>query len=135
MLLFLFKTSRSKKTKISQSKKEEIPIRYNIDPKSSSQYPLDEVKYKVTVVNDKLDSISGRITLTPPEEWNVDPIVKEYGPLKKEERADLEFQFQIPEDAKEGFIYKVAGKIFYGQDEVESSAMIELIKKGEELLW
>jgi hypothetical protein len=135
MLLFLFKTSKSAKTKVSISKKEEIPIRYNILPKTSPQYPGDRVKYKVTVINDKLDQISGRVTLMPPEEWNMDPLVKEYGPLNKEASQELEFEFQIPKDAQMGFIYKVAGKISYGSEEVESSAMIELVKKGEELLW
>jgi hypothetical protein len=135
MLLFLFKTARSKKTKISQSKKEEIPVRYNIEPKSSHQYPLDTVNYKVTVINDKHEDISGKVRLTPPEDWNVLPIMKEYGPLKQDEKVDLEFEFQIPESAQTGFIYKVAGVVFYGSDQVECSAMIELVEKGEELLW
>lgn len=135
MLLFLFKTSKSKKTKISASKKEEIPIKYRIEPKTSPQYPKDNVKYKVTVTNDKLDEVSGRISIAPPENWNIPTIEKEYGPLKRDEQAVLEFEFTIPEDAQTGFIYKVAGRIFYGTDEVESSAMIELVEKGEELLW
>jgi hypothetical protein len=135
MLLFLFKASKSKKTKISASKKEEIPIRYNIEPKTSPQYPLDNVKYKMTVINDKLDELTGTIRLAPPDDWNIPPIVKEYGPLKRDEKAEVEFEFQIPETAQTGFIYKVAGNIFYGKDEVESSAMIELVEKGEELLW
>ena len=135
MLLFLFKVKKSEKTKVSASKKEEIPIRYNIEPKTSPQYPGDKVTYKVKVANDKLDEVSGKVTLAPPEEWGIQPLVKEYGPLGKSEEAELEFGFTIPEDAKTGFIYKVAGKIDYGKDEVESSAMIELVKKGEELLW
>ncbi len=135
MLLFLFKSSKSKKTKVSQSKKEEIPIRYRIDPKTSPQYPNDTVNYKVKITNDKLDEVSGRVKLTPPEEWKVDSLVKEYGPLKRNESTELEFSFDIPEDAQTGFIYKVAGMIYYGDDEVESSAMIELVEKGEELLW
>lgn len=135
MLLFLFRASKSKKTKISQSKKEEIPIKYRIDPKTSPQYPKDIVKYKVRITNDKLDQVSGRVTLTPPEEWKVEGMVKEYGPLKRDETLELEFSFQIPADAQTGFIYKVAGNIYYGTDEVESSAMIELVEKGEELLW
>jgi len=135
MLLFLFKVKKSEKTKVSASKKEEIPIRYGIEPKTSPQYPGDTVKYKVKVTNDKLDEVSGRVTLAPPDEWGLEPMVKEYGPLKRSEDVELEFEFTIPEDAKTGFIYKVAGKIDYGKDEVESSAMIELVKKGEELLW
>ena len=135
MLLFLFKTKKSKKTKISASKKEEIPIRYSIEPKTSPQYPSDTIKYKVTVTNDKLDQVSGKVTLAPPDEWNIGPLVKEYGPLEKGSNAIMEFEFQIPKDAQTGFIYKVAGNIYYGTDEVESSAMIELVEKGEELLW
>lgn len=135
MLLFLFKTSKSKKTKISASKKEEIPIRYSIEPKSSHQYPNSVVKYKVMIANDRLDEVSGRVTLSPPDNWNIATMVKEYGPLKRNEDTELEFEFKIPEDAETGFIYKVAGNIHYGADEVESSAMIELVKKGEELLW
>ncbi len=135
MLLFLFKTSKSAKTKVSISKKEEIPIRYSIVPKTSPQYPGDRMKYKVTVVNDKLDEVSGRVTLIPPEEWKMEPLLKEYGPLSREASQELEFEFQIPNDAQVGFIYKVAAKIAYGNEEVESSAMIELVKKGEELLW
>ena len=38
MLLFLFKTSRSKKTKISQSKKEEIPINPMYFAKKGKRY-------------------------------------------------------------------------------------------------
>jgi uncharacterized membrane protein len=135
MLLFLFKTSKSKKTKVSASKKEEIPIRYRIDPKSSSQNPGDTVKYTVKVMNDKLDQASGSVRLTPPEKWDIPPESKEYGPLKPGEEVELEFEFNIPEDAETGFIYKVAGKIDYGKDDVESSAMIELVAQGDELLW
>ncbi len=135
MLLFLFKTKKSEKTKISASKKEEIPIRYSIEPKTSPQYPGNSVRYKVTIVNDKLDEVIGKVTLAPPEEWKIEAMVKDFGPLRKEESACLEFGFTIPPDAQTGFIYKVAGKIGYGTDEVESSAMIELVKKGEELLW
>ena len=87
------------------------------------------------MINDKHEDISGKVRLTPPEDWNVLPIVKEYGPLKQDEKIDLEFEFQIPESAQTGFIYKVAGVVFYGSDQVECSAMIELVEKGEELLW
>ena len=106
MLLFLFKTSKSKKTKISASKKEEIPIKYRIEPKTSPQYPKDNVKYKVTVTNDKLDEVSGRISIAPPENWNIPTIEKEYGPLKRDEQAVLEFEFmgcaQHTRDAVDG---------------------------------
>jgi uncharacterized cupredoxin-like copper-binding protein len=135
MLLFLFKTSKSKKTKVSASKKEEIPIRYRIDPKSSSQNPGDTVKYTVKVMNDKLDQASGSVRLTPPEKGDIAAESKEYGPLKPGEEGELEFEFNIPEDAEPCFIYKVAGKIDYGKDDVESSAMIELVAQGDELLW
>jgi len=135
MLLFLFKTAKSKKTKVSLSKKEEIPIRYSIVPKTSPQYPGDIVKYKVTITNDKLDQVSGKVTLSPPDNWNIAPLSKEYGPLERGATVTLDFEFKVPEEAQTGFIYKVAGNINYGTDDVESSAMIELIKKGEELLW
>ncbi len=135
MLLFLFKTSKSKKTKVSASKKEEIPIKYRIEPKSSSQNPGDEVTYKVTIINDRLDEVSGSVTLTPPKKWPIESKGQDYGPLKKGEETHLEFTFTIPDDAETGFIYKVAGNIDYGIDNVESSAMIELVDSGEELLW
>jgi uncharacterized membrane protein len=135
LLLFLFKTKKSTKTKISASKKEEIPIRYNIEPKSSAENPGNSVKYKVTIVNEKLDEVSGKVTLSPPDDWKVGTLEREYGPLEKGGDVELEFEFTVPTDVETGFIYKVAGNIDYGADKVESSAMIELTEKGEELLW
>jgi len=133
--LLLSEQKSTKKTKVRRKTREvKKPALYRISPKTEQKMPGEKIHYTTSITNLLSEKIDGNVKIVVPDGWKIDKNNINFGPVKKEETEDVNFEVEIPQDAKLGFVYKITIVVSFLDHSQELSAVVELLKEEDELL-